>query len=550
MARSRLFRALTQFVSEHEAAADQGVGVARIREEIGRGDFLRRAGAASLASAAVPLFAGCGSSHARGRERIAIVGAGIAGLSAALHLKDAGISSTVYESSDRIGGRMHSNWTLWDDGQHTEWCGAMIDSDHRTIRGLAARFNVPLLDTIAAWAPGARDTAYLAGQYYPMAQADRDFAGIYPILEKQLDLMGEAPTYLTATPEAKRLDHMSIEQWLQTYVPGGTQSQLGRLIFEAYRNEYGRECSELSAVNLVSMLAVQKEYSKSGQINVLGYSDQRYTTATGNQRIPMAIAKDLPAGSILLDNRMTAIRRMPNGRYELSIDNAGTQQTEYYDRVILALPFIVLRGLDYSGAGFDAAKTNCIDNLGYGYHTKLHLQFHGRPWNGPGPWPQPTDGQIWTTEQFQSSIDFSLGQSGSSGIIERFTGAAPAMIDTPRTPYASIDDSPIVKNEVKVFFEMLDTIWPGVSKHWNGKATFGNAQADPNILASYSSWLVGQCTTIAGQEARRQGNVHFAGEHTSVAYQGFMEGGAASGMRAAAEILRDYRIKETSQRRP
>jgi monoamine oxidase len=547
MARSPLFRALKRFVSEHAAAAEQGVGVARIREEIGRGDFLRRAGAASLASAAVPLFAACGSSHARGRERIAIVGAGIAGLTAALRLQDAGIPSTVYESSDRIGGRMHSNWTLWDDQQHTEWCGAMIDSDHRTIRGLAARFDIPLLDTIAAWAPGARDTAYLAGHYYPMAQADRDFASIYPILEKQLAAMGDTPTYLTASPEARRIDHMSMLQWLQTYVPGGAQSQLGRLIFEAYRNEYGREPSELSAVNLVNMLGVQKKYSKSGgQINVLGYSDQRYTTATGNQHIPMAIANELPAGSIQLNNRMTAIRRMPNGTYELTIDNAGTKQTEYYDRIILALPFIVLRGLDYSGAGFDAAKTNCIDNLGYGYHTKLHLQFHGRPWNGPGPWPQPTTGQIWTTLQFQSSIDFSLGQSGSSGIIERFTGAAPAMIDTPPTPYASIADSPVVKNEVKRFFEMLDDIWPGVSKHWNGKATFGNAQADPNILASYSSWLVGQCTTIAGQEARRQGNVHFAGEHTSVANQGFMEGGAESGMRAAGEILSDYRIKAST----
>jgi monoamine oxidase len=547
MARSPLFRALKRFVGEHAAAAERGVGVARVREEIARGDFLRRAGAASLATAAVPLFSACGSSRARGRERIAIVGAGIAGLTAALRLKDAGIASTVYESSDHVGGRMHSNWTFWDDRQHTEWCGAMIDSDHRTIRGLAARFDIPLLDTIAAWAPGARDTAYLAGRYYPMADADRDFAAIYPILEKQLDAMGEAPTYLTATPEAKRLDAISMEQWLQTYVPGGTQSQLGRLIFEAYRNEYGRECSELSSVNLVSMLGVQKKYSKSGgEINVLGYSDQRYTTATGNQRIPMAVADELPAGSILLNNRMTALRRMSNGSYELTFDNAGTKQTEYYDRVILALPFIVLRGLDYSGAGFDAAKTNCIDNLGYGYHTKLHLQFHGRPWTGAGPWPQPTTGQIWTTEQFQSSIDFSLGQSGNSGLIERFTGAGPAMIDTPPTPYSSTADSPVVKSEVKRFFEMLDHIWPGVSKHWNGKATFGNAQADPNILASYSSWLVGQCTTIAGQEERRQGNVHFAGEHTSVANQGFMEGGAESGMRAAGEILSDYRIKGAS----
>ncbi|MBV8724347.1 MAG: FAD-dependent oxidoreductase, partial [Candidatus Eremiobacteraeota bacterium] len=104
-------------------------------------------------------------------------------------------------------------------------------------------------------------------------------------------------------------------------------------------------------------------------------------------------------------------------------------------------------------------------------------------------------------------------------------------------------ESPAVSRHVQSFFTQLDAIWPGVSQTWNGKATFGNAQADPNILASYSCWLVGQCTTIAGHEARRQGRVHFAGEHTSVENQGFMEGGADSGARAAREILADYRIR-------
>ena len=117
------------------------------------------------------------------------------------------------------------------------------------------------------------------------------------------------------------------------------------------------------------------------------------------------------------------------------------------------------------------------------------------------------------------------------------------MLDTPSMPYARISDSEAVAWHVRSFLEQLDRIWPGVSATWNGKATFGNAQADPNILASYSCWLVGQCTTIAGHEARAQGRVHFAGEHTSVAYQGFMEGGAESGVRAAGEILADYRIR-------
>ena len=58
--------------------------------------------------------------------RIAIVGAGIAGLSAALTLQDAGLSCSIYEASERIGGRMHSDTTTWADGMVSEWCGEFI----------------------------------------------------------------------------------------------------------------------------------------------------------------------------------------------------------------------------------------------------------------------------------------------------------------------------------------------------------------------------------------------------------------------------------------
>ena len=63
---------------------------------------------------------------------------------------------------------------------------------------------------------------------------------------------------------------------------------------------------------------------------------------------------------------------------------------------------------------------------------------------------------------------------------------------------------------------------------------------DPNLLGSYSCWKVGQYTTFAGYERVRQGNCHFAGEHCSINFQGFMEGGAEEGRRAAKEVIGDY----------
>ncbi len=214
------------------------------------------------------------------------MGAGIAGLVTAMHLRDAGIGSTVYESSSRVGGRMHSERNYWDDGQHTEWCGAMVDSTHLNIHQLARRFKLALLDTHAAWPPRARDTCYLDGRYYSMADADRDFAKIYPILAGQLSRVDAATTYANATPTARRLDAMSMRDWIAQYVPGGLGSQLGRLIKESYRNEYGRELEELSALNLVMQLGQQRSYAENREMNVLGYSDQRYILADGVKRCP------------------------------------------------------------------------------------------------------------------------------------------------------------------------------------------------------------------------------------------------------------------------
>src|SRR5436305_11835929 len=77
---------------------------------------------------------------------IAIVGAGIAGLNAALTFQDAGLSCSIYEASDRIGGRMHSDSTTWADGMVSEWCGEFIDADHATIHQLNKRFGLTTID--------------------------------------------------------------------------------------------------------------------------------------------------------------------------------------------------------------------------------------------------------------------------------------------------------------------------------------------------------------------------------------------------------------------
>jgi monoamine oxidase len=70
---------------------------------------------------------------------------------------------------------------------------------------------------------------------------------------------------------------------------------------------------------------------------------------------------------------------------------------------------------------------------------------------------------------------------------------------------------------------------------WEGHAI--SSTQEPFFRSSYSFYKMGQYTTFGGYERVRQGGVLFCGEHTSVEFQGFMEGAAAEGKRAARQLV-------------
>src|SRR5262249_18554044 len=138
--------------------------------------------ATAVAGLALPRLA-----RAANPPRIAIVGGGIAGLTTALMLKDAGVYATVYESTGRVGGRMFSNNAgYWDDGQVSEWCGELVDSGHKTVQTLARRFNLALDDLLGAMPNGSEDTYRFFGQYYLKSDADVDFQPVHQALQSDV----------------------------------------------------------------------------------------------------------------------------------------------------------------------------------------------------------------------------------------------------------------------------------------------------------------------------------------------------------------------------
>jgi monoamine oxidase len=512
--------------------------VGRLRDERAAGITRRSVLTWTGASAGLALASRPRAAHAAGSApRIAVIGAGISGLSAALTLQDAGYASTVYEASGAVGGRMHSKTTGWVDGQTSEWCGEFIDSGHTTLLALAQRFGLTVVDLVAAQPAGSTDTLFFFDRYYSVAQADLDFAPVFDALQRQLNDAPFPTTFNSFTPAGRRLDETSVFEWIDKFVPGGHASRMGQYLDSAYNQEFGLDTDEQSSLNIIYELGFQNDPT---HFAIYGQSDQRFHILGGNQQLPVAISASLPSGSVRSGWRMEAIALNHDGSFTLAFATRGGTKTVVADRVILTLPFAVLRGLDYSRAGFNALKKTAIEQLGYGTNTKIAMQFDRRLWDTQGPWGLG-DGNIYTDLFFQNTWDSSRGIPGKAGVLVAFMGGTNgASFTGASTPYASADTSPVVKAYAEQAIDEIDRVWPGVAGLWNGRATLSTPWRDPNLLGSYSCWKVGQYTLFSGYEGVRQGKCHFAGEHTSQSFQGFMEGAAEEGQRAAGEILADY----------
>ena len=540
MARTPLMRALQRLAREHDTAARLGIEVEELREREGelgvsRGEFLKRAGAVGAAVAVAGPMALARSARAAGAPRIAIVGGGIAGLTAALTLQDKGVYADVYESSGRLGGRMHSDWTefghtFWDQGQQAELCGELIDSNHKTILQLAQRFSLSTADLLGAQPNGSTDTYWIFGANYPYSQASNDFQPIHNTLQGQVQATSYPTLYNNFTAAGQAFDNMTVYDWITKYVPGGHSSQMGALLNAAYNEEYGAETTDQAALNLIYLLGYN---AKPGNFSIYGKSDERYHIVGGNTLLPLAIAGALPSGSIHTGYRMTAIATNSDGSITLSFDNGKTVTA---DEVILCMSFAVLRTLNYKRAGFDALKQTAIKQLGAGINAKLNMQFNSRIWNTTG-----STGSVYTDQPLQSGWDVTRAQSGLSGIFVEYPGASVAKSLGQSNPYTTTATNPQVTTFAQQALAQLEPMFPGITGQWNQKAMLSTPYTDPNFLCSYSYWKPGQYVGFSGYEKARQGNIHFAGEHCSQDFQGFMEGGAQEGARAAGEILADLK---------
>jgi monoamine oxidase len=413
-----------------------------------------------------------------------------------------------------------------------------------------------MIDMFKDYPAGSTDTYYFANiptvpaGYYRWADVLRDFAPVYAAVKADAKAAPYPTTYANANDNRRQaryeLDNMSIRKWIKTRVPGEgpnidvLDTRMGRLLDAEYNIEYGVETKNQSAFNLIYLLAYQPDPDG---FSVYGESDEKWKLKGGIDGLTTKMANELVdwGSEIKLQWLLRKITLAADGSYYLDFDNGSRVRAKY---VLMALPFSALRGrIDFSAAGFSDFKKNTILQAAVGHNYKMGLQFTRRFWNESGPWGV-SNGNLSSDIGCQYGWDATRGVPGTPGILIDYLGGDVCDAMTLSHPYGNQYDSN-ARADAETFLSQLERIFPGVPVRslWNGKVAATKSHLDPNYMCGYGSYIQGGYTQWCGAERLPSGNVHFAGEHTSIEYFGYFEGAADEARMEAEKILKKMGIR-------
>lgn len=523
MARTRLFGQLRRIAAR--SLADAGATPASL--DARRRHLTRRQltlGAVELGVAGALAACGGGDSARRpGNERVAVVGAGIAGLHCAYRLQQAGVNVTVYEASTRVGGRMFSVKDDAYDGQVFELGGELIDTNHATLFALAEELDIELDDRLADTAIQP-DVWFVGGEEIAEATVVEQFSAVAPA-------MADAAAAADGDDDAfSKLDATPLSAWLADNVPPDEYAALNALLTAAYRGEFGLETDQQSALNLLYLIGSDEP----DPFRIFGESDERYHAHEGSAAFPLRLADKLSDGTLELGSKLTRLSGGDARGFTLQLSDAktGSKSEVHADHVVLAMPYSVLRKLRLDVPLSDL-KQQIIAELGYGTNAKVMGSFETRVWREE----HRKSGSVTSDLPLQQTWDTSIGQPGKRGILTNFLGGQ-----------AGVDVGEGSEEDYYTgLLADLERIFPGVADAY--RADSARRMHWPSYeftLGSYTCYRPGQWS-FWQQEGLREGNLHFCGEHTSADFQGWMEGGAETGALVAAEILGDLGLEPSPE---
>ena len=444
---------------------------------------------------------------------VLVVGAGFAGLAAALRLQEQGADVLVLEAKAQVGGRVRS----LDRGDGVEEAGGTtIGGGYRAVIGAAERFGVPLIDATPMLSFFREQELVLKGELIRQSAWPSHPANPFP--ERDRALM---PWTFARTLAARHCPMAQSDEWLHPQHAGHDISmrewlrdlQLGDAAVELGYNlnsSYGRNADDISALMLLARAAFSAAQRRQTPAGIVGY-----TVRDGVQRIPEAMARTLHH-QVRLN---TTVLRIEDRRHEAAVHCAdGT--VWWADRVICALPFSALRHVAIDPP-LTGRQAEAVATLPYQPMTQLYFACRSAYWNSDGYSP-------------------SMFTDGTAGmVVANRRGEDPAAVTGLTSwamgPNAERLDALGEQRAAQIVISEIEAVRPAARGQieYVGRNSWG---ADVFAGGGWAYFRPGQVRRLAPAMAAPHGRIHFAGEHLAQANRG-MEGAMESGERAAREAL-------------
>jgi monoamine oxidase len=435
---------------------------------------------------------------------IVVIGAGLAGLAAAVALARAGHDVTVLEADDRVGGRVRTIRAPFADGLYAEAGGEFVDGGHQVLHDFIQQYGLHVRPIPDAGERVCRfDGQILRGD--DLEDLGPEAARAERTLEREGARLAARVTD-TERPwlSAPDLDQRSMGGWLD----GLDLGRVARAYQQTWRSvDYGEVPERISLLQYArdEVLWHQAPDLISGRL--MG----------GMDSLPRAMAAEL-GGRVRLSSAVRGIRQNAHG-VTVTHEQAGALRSLRAEYAVIAVPPPALRriALDPPLTGEVATA---YAGLSMGHITKILLQVRRRFWERHG-----LSGRAFTDGLVQATYEATAGQPGERAVLTVYTADR-----TADTLAAMSDDERLAACRTE-----LERLYPGCSDEIEQAVTVAWT-ADAPSGGAYSHFQPGEMTRFGPWLAGPVGRQHLAGEHTDQ-WQATMNGALSSGLRAAREIL-------------
>lgn len=450
-----------------------------------------------------------------------VVGAGFAGLTAALRLKQAGHSVALVEARDRIGGRTFTQ--VRDDGSWIDHGGAWVAPTQQRIHALMTEFGVPTYNQYADgdammvfdgkqhlyrgtidWTTGSWAALKLGAAFLELGQMSKSI----PI---------EAPW---EAENADEWDRISLAEWLDNNVASKPAQDL---LVTAIAGPFSSAPSEVSMLFVLYQMA-----SGSGPSFTVGVKDAAHDARPvgGMGAIHRRIAAEL-GDTIHLAH---PVRRIAQHAEGVTLDSDGS--TVRARRAIVAVPIAIASQIDYEPM-LPADRSFLHQRMPSGSVMKIAVVYDEPFWRAGGLSGQSVAPGTAAPVTLDACTD--TGRPGIlavivEGPIARHLGQLDegarrnAVVDALVERFGAKARAPV---------DYIEQVWS--TQRYSGGGMFSHAPT--GVLTQFGHALRAPC-----------GRIHWAGTESSAVMCGWIDGAIRSGERAASEVMAAEMQPEVSNR--